>query len=66
MCRDVLGGSRGRIKKMMSRIEGPPMVSHQRLFSKCVPFAGPNELHVYKPPFGLHQYDDRFCQAVCA
>ena len=26
----------------------------------CVPFEGVNEMHPYKPPFGLHVYDERF------
>jgi hypothetical protein len=25
-----------------------------------VPFEGTSELHVYRPPFGLHRYDHRF------
>jgi tRNA (mo5U34)-methyltransferase len=30
------------------------------------PFRGVNEIHKYKPPFGLHQYDDRFAQSSLA
>jgi len=35
---------------------------HRRLFLKCAPFVGTNELHLYRPPFGLHRYDSRFCE----
>jgi tRNA (mo5U34)-methyltransferase len=31
-----------------------------RLFSVCRPYKGNNPRHYYKPPFGLHVYDDRF------
>ena len=31
-----------------------------RLFTVCVPFEGVNELHPYRPPFGLDLYDSRF------
>lgn len=31
-----------------------------RAFTVCAPFEGANELHTYKPPFGLGNYDDRF------
>jgi tRNA (mo5U34)-methyltransferase len=35
-----------------------------RAFTACLPFEGVNELHYYKPPFGLDRYDDRFRQAA--
>jgi tRNA (mo5U34)-methyltransferase len=31
-----------------------------RAFTICRPFTGQNKLHRYRPPFALHQYDDRF------
>jgi tRNA (mo5U34)-methyltransferase len=31
-----------------------------RVVVTCEPIDGPNELHIYKPPFGLHAYDPRF------
>lgn len=31
-----------------------------RLFTTCRAFSGRNERHFYRPPFGLHIYDDRF------
>ncbi len=41
----------------------PSSTLHRRLFLKCAPFVGTNELHLYRPPFGLHRYDSRFCEA---
>ncbi len=34
--------------------------SVDRAVTVCKPFEGANPLHDYRPPFGLHQYDDRF------
>lgn len=34
--------------------------SVDRAVTVCRPFQGVNKLHDYRPPFGLHQYDDRF------
>ncbi len=34
-----------------------------RAFTICTPFRGVNKMHAYKPPFGLHRYDDRFSSA---
>ncbi len=34
--------------------------SVDRAVTICRPFVGSNRLHDYRPPFGLHQYDDRF------
>lgn len=31
-----------------------------RYFTVCRPKEGNNPLHFYRPPFGLHQYDERF------
>ena len=35
-----------------------------RLLLCCRPFQGSNPAHFYRPPFGLHAYDDRFRQAA--
>lgn len=32
----------------------------RRMFLRCSPFEGVNELHSYRPPFGLHKYDYRY------
>jgi tRNA (mo5U34)-methyltransferase len=70
-CQTVLSGSRPRIRGMMSVIQPPPpappavdKTSSRRVFMTCVPKAGRNRAHDYKPPFGLHQYDDRFREPV--
>jgi tRNA (mo5U34)-methyltransferase len=31
-----------------------------RAYMVCVPFEGVNDMYVYKPPFGLQAYDERF------
>jgi tRNA (mo5U34)-methyltransferase len=41
----------------------PPV---DRAVTVCRPFRGTNALHDYRPPFGLHQYDDRFATAAKA
>jgi tRNA (mo5U34)-methyltransferase len=38
----------------------PDPLKQNRLMTVCRPFVGANELHRYRPPFGLHAYDDRF------
>ena len=63
MCREVLLGSRDGIRAMASPTpDGKPRLktANRRMFLSCTPFQGTNELHAYKPPFGLHIYDDRF------
>jgi tRNA (mo5U34)-methyltransferase len=44
--------------RKVSRTSGLPAVD--RAVTICQPFRGANTLHDYRPPFGLHQYDDRF------
>ena len=64
MCREVLRGSRDGIRALAT----PPMpdgrrrlkTANRRMFLICNPFLGANELHAYKPPFGLAAYDNRF------
>jgi hypothetical protein len=43
-----------------------PRTSSKRLFVACHPLEGANEIHCYKPPFGLHVYDHRFRNAAVA
>lgn len=52
MCRHALRGS-----YLDVAIEG---LRGDRLFTRCRPFQGPNHRHLYRPPFGLHVYDDRY------
>lgn len=40
-----------------------PVSPLDRAFTVCRPFEGTNELHYYRPPFGLSAYDDRFRSA---
>jgi tRNA (mo5U34)-methyltransferase len=35
-------------------------LAFDRLFTVCRAFSGENKMHYYRPPFGLHAYDDRF------
>ena len=32
----------------------------RNMFVKCAPLDGANDVHAYRPPFGLHSYDPRF------
>jgi tRNA (mo5U34)-methyltransferase len=61
-CWDVLRGSRIRIQERMnvSGVRPPKTARVRRMFLACTAFEGTNELHAYKPPFGLHRHDDRF------
>lgn len=60
----VLRGGRPR-PKQGPEVVGPPPPAH-RILMRCVPFEGPNELHAYRPPFGLDAYDHRFRAAAAA
>lgn len=46
---DTIYGKYGRLPHRLTRA-----------VTVCRPFRGTNSLHAYKPPFGLHRYDDRF------
>lgn len=46
---ELMKGKYGRLPHRMNRA-----------VTVCTPFKGVNEMHAYKPPFGLHVYDDRF------
>ena len=37
-----------------------PVTTIGRVFVVCAPVTGPNDGHLFKPPFGLHVYDGRF------
>ena len=63
MCAEALRGSRAGIKELNRQLEPPPPEvwhNHRRIFFKCAPLEGHNELYTFQPPFGLHQYDSRF------
>jgi tRNA (mo5U34)-methyltransferase len=67
MCREGLRGSRERIRDLAGNPtpDGRPRLktANRRMFLTCLPFAGKNDLHAYRPPFGLHVYDDRWRDA---
>jgi tRNA (mo5U34)-methyltransferase len=44
----------------------PPPHPVNRVFIQCIPHEGPNNSHIYRPPFGLHAYDSRFHASVLA
>jgi tRNA (mo5U34)-methyltransferase len=52
MARHALKGSQPVLRR--------PEPDIRRVFLRCSPFSGHNALHAYRPPFGLHRYDDRF------
>lgn len=55
MCLRALRGSRAEVVEMLR-----PLLAIRRVFLHCVPMTGTNSAHLYRPPFGLHVYDDRF------
>jgi hypothetical protein len=66
-----MSGSRRAIKAAADRLfppppppprqpAPPPLKVDSRIFVRCEPLDGPNPLHYYRPPFGLHVYDRRF------
>jgi tRNA (mo5U34)-methyltransferase len=64
-CRDGLAGARAWAREGLGLLglgpgRGRPRKASRRMFLTCTPFVGSNEVHVYRPPFGLHRYDDRF------
>ncbi|VTT98740.1 Methyltransferase type 11 OS=Methylocystis sp. (strain SC2) GN=BN69_2986 PE=4 SV=1: Methyltransf_23 [Gemmataceae bacterium] len=61
LCREALRGSREGIRALQTpRLR----TDNRRMFLTCSPFAGRNELHAYRPPFGLAAYDERFGEAL--
>ena len=73
MCRDALRGSRAAMSDRLAQVLPPvpppppppprPHTHNKRIMLGCKPFAGVAELHLYRPPFGLHVYDPRFRDA---
>ena len=66
MVRRALFGDRSAIAAINEIVNpAPPPIppldlqSCSRVFLHCTPFAGHNPAQDYKPPFGLHSYDDR-------
>lgn len=58
MCLRALLGSRAGVVEMLR-----PLLAIRRVFLHCVPMTGTNRAHLYKPPFGLHAYDERFAES---
>jgi len=60
---------RRRLQYLMGALSGAdpttlaPPSRCERLITICRPMSGENRIHLYKPPFGLAQFDDRFRQA---
>jgi tRNA (mo5U34)-methyltransferase len=52
-----------RIYRQAMRNTIEPPARPNRIVTVCRPKLGRNELHRYRPPFGLHRYDDRFNEA---
>ncbi len=63
-CWEVLRGSRDRIRRLTTNPtpDGRPRLktANRRMFLTCSPFTGTNDLHAYRPPFGLATYDARW------
>jgi tRNA (mo5U34)-methyltransferase len=58
VCAQALLGSPNGVAELLG-----PMTATGRVFVSCVPVTGRNDGHFYRPPFGLHVYDDRFGEA---
>jgi tRNA (mo5U34)-methyltransferase len=63
MCVQALKGSRAGVQALVRHI-APATKYNRRIFLKCTPFEGVNDLHAYPPPFGLDAYDRRFRAAA--
>jgi tRNA (mo5U34)-methyltransferase len=63
LCAQALKGSRSGTQALIRQIEPHPKLS-RRVFLKCIPIEGVNEIYAYQPPFGLHRYDSRFQDSV--
>lgn len=55
LCAQALFGSRAGVVGMTR-----PLLALRRVFLSCMPMTGNNPAHYYKPPFGLHVFDERF------
>jgi tRNA (mo5U34)-methyltransferase len=56
MCAQALKGSPPGIRAALRQVA--PV--SRRIVFKCAPFEGANDIHAYRPPFGLDRYDSRF------
>jgi tRNA (mo5U34)-methyltransferase len=67
-CLAALRGSRAGVREQIDAVSPPPppLNGTCRTFLVCRPFSGTNPIYVYRPPFGLHAYDDRFREAAQA
>jgi len=63
-CRDLLRGARSLIQDRIRSLD--QFKGIRRKLFRFMPFSGINELHFYRPPFGLHVYDDRFRDTAAA
>ncbi len=52
-----------RLTRVVPQMRPLPNAHSRRLILTCTPHDGANELHSYRPPFGLHAYDPRFRDA---
>ena len=51
---------RGLVETLQRRLAPRREPVTHRAFTVCAPFEGVNDLHPYRPPFGLARYDERF------
>lgn len=63
MAQAALRGRRSGVRPLAEQAL-PSALTTDRVFVKCRPFVGSNEIHCYRPPFGLQRYDDRFREAT--
>jgi tRNA (mo5U34)-methyltransferase len=60
MCSQALIGSCPGIRAALRQVAHV----NRRILLKCAPFEGVNDIHAYRPPFGLHRFDSRFRDSV--
>jgi len=60
-CGRALRGEAERLRTDVARV-APPRT--RRILWLCRPFEGVNDLHTYRPPFGLDRYDGRWRSAA--
>jgi len=55
-------GTKRLLRRSLDRLPGRMLFPRprDRVFTVCEPFEGANELHEYRPPFGLAAYDERY------
>jgi len=60
-----VGQLKGRLKGLRRKLLGKaPIPIADRSLTVCKAFEGTNDMHRYRPPFGLDAYDDRFNTAL--